>query len=144
PELDVVMELINNRNPRLMTFTADQWEQVEDLISKLHQERINPGLATRAVTFATLINLMAVVLRGRTCKYGENSVVSRCLELIDNHLDRGITVAQIAAAIPVSPKYLSSCFRRTIGMELRQYIWLRRVWMAQSLMRSEESSSLDF
>jgi AraC-like DNA-binding protein len=61
--------------------------------------------------------------------------VSCRLEIIERQLDGGLSVEYLADTLAVSPEYLSSLFSRTVGSNLSDYVWERRIAMARHFSR---------
>ena len=60
------------------------------------------------------------------------------VEYIEEHLDTGLTLEQIAAVAHLSPYHFARQFRAVTGMPPHQYVIARRVELAQQLLRDGE------
>lgn len=64
----------------------------------------------------------------------------RALEYIHDNLDRDLSLSEIAAVSSMSPYYLTTLFKQTIGHSLYQYVIHQRVEKAKSLLRRSDLS----
>jgi AraC family transcriptional regulator len=65
------------------------------------------------------------------------------LEYIEEHLDAGLTLEQIAAVAHLSPYHFARQFKEVMGLPPHQYIIARRVERAQQLLHEGELSLAD-
>ncbi|HTE80071.1 MAG TPA: AraC family transcriptional regulator, partial [Reyranella sp.] len=61
--------------------------------------------------------------------------LKRVVDHVDAHLDRRVTLADMAAVAGLTRMYFAAQFRRTTGMSPHGYLLRRRVERAQELMR---------
>jgi len=64
------------------------------------------------------------------------------IEYIEEHLDAGPTLEQLAAVARLSPNYFVSQFRRATGLPPHQYVIARRVERAKQLLQTDSDFSL--
>jgi AraC family transcriptional regulator len=64
------------------------------------------------------------------------------VEYIDEHLDAGPTLEQLAVVARVSPYHFARQFKKATGLPPHQYLILRRVERAKQLLQAETSLSL--
>ncbi|HLJ24583.1 MAG TPA: AraC family transcriptional regulator [Candidatus Acidoferrales bacterium] len=69
--------------------------------------------------------------------------LSRVLAFIDAHLDKNITLADLAHEAHLSVFYFATQFKRSTGLSPQQYILHRRVNRARELLRTTSLSVLD-
>jgi AraC-like DNA-binding protein len=62
----------------------------------------------------------------------------QALELIKAHIDRPIHLAQLAAAVALSPFHFHRAFKRSMGMTPHQYIVQTRIERAKSLLAESD------
>ena len=68
-------------------------------------------------------------------KQSDNLIVRKSKEFVDKHLLEDITLAKVAAAIHVSPGYLSRVFYKEIGETFSDYIIRNKIEYARKLLR---------
>jgi AraC family transcriptional regulator len=64
------------------------------------------------------------------------------VEYIEDHLDAGPTLEQMAAVARLSPYHFARQFKRTTGLPPHQYVILRRVERAKQLLQRGGDLSL--
>lgn len=64
------------------------------------------------------------------------------VEYIEEHLDCGPTLKQMAALVRLSPNYFASQFKRATGCSPHQYLIMRRVERAKQLLQTAGDRSL--
>ena len=64
------------------------------------------------------------------------------VEYIEEHLDAGPTLEQMAAVARLSPNYFAWQFKRATGLPPHQYVILRRVELAKQLLQTGSDVSL--
>jgi AraC family transcriptional regulator len=64
------------------------------------------------------------------------------VEYVEEHLDTGPTLEQMAAIARLSPNYFASQFNRATGLPPHQYVIARRVERAKQLLQTESDFSL--
>ena len=60
--------------------------------------------------------------------------VLRARAYLDRHFTRRISLSELARAIHLSPNYLSSIFRKEMGVTVTQYLRQRRMRLAEQLL----------
>jgi AraC family transcriptional regulator len=60
--------------------------------------------------------------------------LARVLDYIHQHLDRNITLAELAALVELTPRYFCEVFRRTTGRPPHQFQIEQRIERAKSLL----------
>ena len=74
--------------------------------------------------------LFAPLISGATV----SPTVLRARAYLDHHFTRRVTLGELAQAIHLSPNYLSSIFRRELGVTVTQYLRKRRMRLAEQLL----------
>jgi AraC family transcriptional regulator len=64
------------------------------------------------------------------------------VEYVEEHLDAGPTLGQLAAVARLSPCYFAGQFKRATGLPPHQYVILRRVERAKQLLQQDRDLSL--
>lgn len=65
----------------------------------------------------------------------KDAYIHRCLDFLHSHYSEEITVGQLAAIVGLDRKYLSTLFKRVIGMPPQQYLLNYRMEKACALLR---------
>ena len=69
--------------------------------------------------------------------------VIRCMEYIDNHLQEPLTVRLLSEALGFSASYLSTIFKKEIGISLSEYIRRMRIDTAKTLLQYTDFSCME-
>ncbi len=62
----------------------------------------------------------------------------RATEYINDHLDKNVTLSELAGALAMSPYHFARVFKQSTGIAPHQYLLNRRVEQAKSLLRDTE------
>lgn len=62
----------------------------------------------------------------------------QAIDYVQAHLDQDLSLAQIAAAISISPTYFSRLFKRATGSSPHQYVIQQRVERAKVLLKTTD------
>lgn len=68
-----------------------------------------------------------------------NNNVYACTQYISQHLSSPLTVNEIAAALHVSPSHLAHIFKKEIGVSLKKYVTLQKLYLASKLLQQGHS-----
>ena len=103
-----------------------------------------PGgpLAAESLANVLAVHLIRRVLAPRRPGRGRDGTLPRgrlraVVEYIEEHLDIGPTLSQMAAVARVSPYHFARQFKRATGLPPHQYIILRRVERAKQLLQGD-------
>lgn len=66
------------------------------------------------------------------------SQLRQVIEYIYDHLDQGLTLAELAAVVQMSPNYFVSLFKQSMGLTPHQYVIYCRVEQAKNLLQQGE------
>jgi len=69
--------------------------------------------------------------------------VTRCMEYIENHLQELLTVHLLSEKLEISESYISTIFKKEIGIAVSEYIRRMRVDTAKSLLQYTDFSCLE-
>jgi AraC family transcriptional regulator len=69
--------------------------------------------------------------------------LQRSLDYIHTHLDRELSLEQMAAVIHISPTYFASLFKQATGISPHQYVIRQRVKRARSLLLKTDLAIAD-
>lgn len=70
----------------------------------------------------------------------ENSIVKKSMDFIEKNIGKKISVPYIAASIPVSPSYLSTIFKKQVGMTIVDYVNNYRLEKSKDMIRSSDKN----
>src|SRR5215831_18411076 len=104
-------------------------------------------LASESLANVLAVHLIRHVLAPRPPTRRRHGTLPRVklravVEYIDEHLDAGLTLEQLAAVAQLSPYYCARQFRRATGLPPHQYVIARRVERAQQLLQQDRDLSL--
>jgi AraC family transcriptional regulator len=64
-------------------------------------------------------------------------------EYIDVHLEKALSVEELASHLGISPSYFARSFRNSVGLAPHAYVMRRRLLRAQELLASTELPLID-
>jgi AraC family transcriptional regulator len=108
-----------------------------------------PGgpLAAESLATVVAVHLLRHLSAPRRLERGRNGVLPRgrlraVVEYIEEHLDGGPTLAQLAAVVGLNPYHFARQFKAATGLPPHQYVILRRVERARQLLHAGTGLSL--
>jgi AraC family transcriptional regulator len=108
-----------------------------------------PGgpLAAESLANVLAVHLLRHVLAPRSPARGRDGTLPRgrlraVVEYIEEHLDGGPTLAQLAALVGLSPYHFARQFKAATGLPPHQYVIARRVERAKQLLQAGTDLSL--
>lgn len=104
-------------------------------------------LAVESLATLLAVHLLRHILSPRPLarrRYGRlpRARLRAVVEYVEEHLDAGPTLEQMAAVARLSPNHFASQFKRATGLPPHQYVILRRVERAKQLLRTAPDLSL--
>jgi AraC family transcriptional regulator len=104
-------------------------------------------LAAESLANVLAVHLLRQVLAPRRPERGHDGTLPRgrlraVVEYIEEHLDAGPTLAQLAAVARRSPYHFARQFKKATGLPPYQYVILRRVERAKELLQARTGLSL--
>ena len=104
-------------------------------------------LAAESLANVLAVHLIRHVLAPRQPERGRDGVLPRgrlraVVEYVEEHLDAGPTLEQMAAVARLSPYHFARQFKRATGLPPHQYVILRRVERARQLLQAGPDLSL--
>ena len=104
-------------------------------------------LAAESLANVLAVHLIRHVLAPRQPERGRDGVMPRgrlraVVEYIEEHLDAGPTLEQMAAVTRLSPYHFARQFKAATGLPPHQYVIMRRVERAKELLQSGADLSL--
>jgi AraC family transcriptional regulator len=108
-----------------------------------------PGgpLAAESLANVLAVHLLRHLVTPRLLERGRDGVLPRgrlraVLEYIEEHLDGGPSLAQLAAVVRLNPYHFARQFKAATGLPPHQYVILRRVERARQLLQAGTDLSL--
>ncbi|WP_186578922.1 helix-turn-helix domain-containing protein [Aquibacillus kalidii] len=95
-------------------------------------EELNDKHKVRNYMFDVLIDFADRVKTSRKKQYSR--VINTCMSFIFKHLYNEITLSQLAAITEMNSSYLSTLFKKEVGISLSSYIQKERIEEAKSLL----------
>ena len=104
-------------------------------------------LAAESLANVLAVHLIRHVLAPRRPARGRDGALPRgklraVVEYIEDHLDAGLTLEQMAAVAHLSPYHFARQFKAATGLPPHQYVIARRVERAQQLLHPDRDLSL--
>ena len=112
-------------------------------LSELKSDGIMGQLYVESLTQVLIIHLLrhySTSTQNVVPKHGSltTSQVRQAIDYVQAHLDQDLSLAQIAAAISISPTYFSRLFKRATGSSPHQYVIQQRVERAKELLKTTD------
>jgi AraC family transcriptional regulator len=108
---------------------------------------VGGGLAAESLANVLAVHLLRHLSAPRRLERGRDGVLPRgrlraVVEYIEEHLDGGPTLAQLAAVVGLNPYHFARQFKAATGLPPHQYVILRRVERAKQLLQAGSDFSL--
>jgi len=100
--------------------------EADDASDPLYAESLCTAMVVRLIGGAPALENSRRTLAAKTA--------ARVLEFIEAHLDRRLTLSELAALADLSVPHFKVLFRETLGMPVHRYVVQRRVERAKSLL----------
>lgn len=113
------------------------------LLSELKSDGMMGQLYVESLTQVLIIHLLrhySTSTQNIAPKHGglTTSQLRQAIDYVQAHLDQDLSLAQIAAAISISPTYFSRLFKRATGSSPHQYVIQQRVERAKVLLKTTD------
>ena len=113
------------------------------LLSELKSDGIMGQLYVESLTQVLVIHLLrhySTSTQNIIPKHGglTASQLRQTIDYVQTHLDQNLSLAEIAAAINISPTYFSRLFKRATGRSPHQYVIQQRVERAKKLLKTTD------
>jgi AraC family transcriptional regulator len=96
-----------------------------------------PALPPKITVFLTMATL---TFESRSLTHAQ---LQQAVDYIHTHLDRELSLEQMAAVIHISPTYFASLFKHATGISPHQYVIRQRVKRAKSLLLKTDLTIAD-
>ena len=73
----------------------------------------------------------------------QNDIIDKAIHYIHDHILQPISLTEVAEETNVSPNYLSSLFRKIVGISLKEYINRKKIEESKYFLEHTNSSLLD-
>jgi AraC family transcriptional regulator len=83
------------------------------------------------------------VTRGPIISTISSSKLRRLIEFVEEHLDRDLSLKEMAEEVGMSPFYLPRAFKSALGKSPHQYVLQRRIERARELLRDTDLPTVD-
>lgn len=94
-----------------------------------------------------LHDTMSLDFTGKMLLLKKESVISKsvilCMDYVYNHLNRRITIEELAEYTDLSPGYLSRLFKKELGIPISSYITEKKIEKARNLLRYSDFSLIE-
>ncbi|WP_096271077.1 AraC family transcriptional regulator [Paucisalibacillus globulus] len=105
-------------------------------------EKVDTSKELKKLEYEMVITFIKAVSDYRRDPY-QNDVVDKAIHYIHDHILHPITLAEVAEEANVSPNYLSSLFRKVVGVPLIEYINRKKIEESKYFLEHTNSSLLD-
>jgi YesN/AraC family two-component response regulator len=125
---------------RHLNLTGKQMASVEYLLQSIGQELdAKESQYTEIVVNhinCILIKLCRAIANTGPAETNNNPLIKAAIQYIDSNYSENISLDSTAAYLGLSPCYLSSVFKRYVGMGFKVYLTQRRIIEAKALLKS--------
>ncbi len=121
--------------------------EIKNLLEKIMQEKEAQRIYSYDLILCYLKEILIRLLRAQRLEHIihktdteikhtiESDIIVDVMQYVRNHLDKKLTVSEIAKMIPVSSSYLSTLFRKNTGKHLVEYISAEKMKRAKEYIR---------
>ena len=112
---------------------------IEDLFAFIQQDSPHEDMLSlsKLIQLLTLLDSLSGAVNTPT---HEETLLHQVLRYLNEHCTEDISVAQVAADFHITPSYLSHLFKRRTGLSPWNYVILRRLQQANTLMTNGVSA----
>jgi AraC family transcriptional regulator len=117
------------------------------LLTELQTDGIIGRLCVESLTQVLVIHLLrhySTFTKPITCENRNltHTQLQQAIDYIHTHLDRDLSLVEMAAVINISPTYFASLFKRAIGTSSHQYVIQQRVERAKTMLSKTDLAKL--
>ncbi|MDF2837572.1 MAG: AraC family transcriptional regulator [Paenibacillus sp.] len=118
---------------------------MEELFRELVDAHRDPSIAARLKEKAMLLQILSLMmeaqpLRIRQSQSHEMERLTLIQQYVDDHLDREMTLEELAEVLHLHPNYFSKYFKRHFGMPPLKYVSRKRMDHAKQLLKTTSRS----
>ena len=131
----------------VVNLNAKAQKRLIQLVEEMPQAEENSAFGTdiemkaKAALLLVELNRLVSEYRAQTGKKTRPKLVTSIIDYVAEHLTEPITLEMLANELFISSKYISSVFRKNMGMTLREYIITKRVENAKKLLSDGKNVS---
>lgn len=125
---------------------ADEFEHMEQIICKMIQEMQGCKSCREMLNKTMLMEFLIRIKRSEAndVSYGIHPIVNRSLDYIEQHYAApAFNIRALADELSISERHLLRLFMVDVGMSIKHYVLQRKVFQAQSIMRSDPAFKLE-
>lgn len=137
--------IISGHNEFEYARRALSFHAVDYLLKPISKEALNEtlGRSIRAVADFRGDTRTVQILTEHSRQHGETDIVAAVVRVIEENYDQKLSLQDLAAKFYISGTYLSSLFKKTLGMSPIQYITNVRINRAHHLLSSTSEKISD-
>ncbi|WP_052055937.1 AraC family transcriptional regulator [Myxosarcina sp. GI1] len=125
-----------------------QLQHIAMLLAELRSAGMMEKLHVESSSQALVIHLLPHYSKGVQIVAPENknstySYLHQVIDYIHTHLDRNLSLAELASIININPTYFASLFKQTIGTSPHQYVIQQRVERAKMMLKKTNLAIAD-
>jgi AraC family transcriptional regulator len=118
------------------------------LLSEIKSGGIIGRLSAEALTQVLVIHLLRhystvtqpITSEGRSLAHNQ---IQQAIDYIHAHLDRDLSLAELASVVNISPTYFASLFKQAMGISPHQYVIQQRVEKAKLMLKKTDLAIAD-
>ncbi|MBE9178569.1 helix-turn-helix transcriptional regulator [Oculatella sp. LEGE 06141] len=111
----------------------------DSMMGKLYVESLSQALVIHLLRhYSEVVQLITPENRGLT-----HSQLQQAIDYIHTHLDRDLSLTELASIINISPTYFASLFKQAIGTSPHQYVIQQRVERAKMMLKGTDLAIAD-
>jgi YesN/AraC family two-component response regulator len=105
-------------------------------------EKMNSSKELQGLEYEMVITFIKAVRDYQKDPY-QNDIIDKAIHHIHDHILQPISLTEVAVKSNVSPNYLSSLFRKIVGISLKEYINRKKIEESKYFLEHTHSSLLD-
>ncbi|MFD0959890.1 AraC family transcriptional regulator [Paenibacillus chungangensis] len=118
---------------------------LEGLFRELVDARRSHALVSRLKEKSVLLHILTLIMENQPLRIGESHSkeierLTRIQRYVDSHLQRELTVEELASVLHLHPNYFSKYFKRHFGVSPLKYVSRKRMEHAKLLLKTSSQS----
>ncbi|MCU6708578.1 AraC family transcriptional regulator [Paenibacillus sp. J5C_2022] len=120
-------------------------ERLEGLFRELVDARRSYALVSRLKEKSVLLHILTLVMENQPLRISESHSqemerLTRIQQYVDSHLQRELTLEELASVLHLHPNYFSKYFKRHFGVSPLKYVSRKRMEHAKLLLKTSSQS----